>query len=222
MLRFWKVWSHLSRSTRHQVTCLRWLRPSVRVWNGRCRSFQNSSVSSHEGPQWFLILFMKREQCYLGRGPIVYPTHSGRKSTRRLWGCWRPVWYTHPRALGPLQWCLFLKKDGGVRLCVDYRRLNQVAKFDAYPMPRIEDVLDKIGPATVITALDLVLVLANTSGPWIQRGGSIHNTLWVVWIWSNALWTTQRSGNIPTPHELHSPGLWEICRCILGWRDHFQ
>ena len=57
------------------------------------------------------------------------------------------------------------KKDGGVRLCVDYRRLNQVAKFDAYPMPRIEDVLDKIGPATVITALDLVLVLANTSGP---------------------------------------------------------
>ena len=60
---------------------------------------------------------------------------------------------------------LIPKKDGGVRLCVEYRRLNQVAKFDAYPMPGIEDVLDKIGPATVITALDLVLVLANTSGP---------------------------------------------------------
>ena len=48
------------------------------------------------------------------------------------------------------------KKDGGMRLCVDYQRLNQVAKFDAYPMPRTEDVLDKIGPATVITTLDLV------------------------------------------------------------------
>jgi len=31
-----------------------------------------------------------------------------------------------------------------------------VAKFDAYPMPRIEDALDKIGPAKVITTLDLV------------------------------------------------------------------
>ena len=31
-----------------------------------------------------------------------------------------------------------------------------MAKFDAYSMPGIEDVLDKIGPATVITTLDLV------------------------------------------------------------------
>ena len=31
-----------------------------------------------------------------------------------------------------------------------------MAKFDAYSMPGIEDVLDKIGPATMITTLDLV------------------------------------------------------------------
>ena len=47
------------------------------------------------------------------------------------------------------------KKDGTVRFCVDYRKLNQLAKFDAYPMPRIEEVLDSIGSAMYITTLDL-------------------------------------------------------------------
>uniref|UniRef100_A0A1X7SFW8 Reverse transcriptase domain-containing protein n=1 Tax=Amphimedon queenslandica TaxID=400682 RepID=A0A1X7SFW8_AMPQE len=47
------------------------------------------------------------------------------------------------------------KKDGGIRLCVDYRQLNQVTKFDAYPMPRVEELLDTIGDAEFITTLDL-------------------------------------------------------------------
>ena len=47
------------------------------------------------------------------------------------------------------------KKDGGIRLCVDYRKLNQNTKFDAYPMPRIEEMLDKIGNSRFITTLDL-------------------------------------------------------------------
>ncbi len=40
------------------------------------------------------------------------------------------------------------KKDRTVRFCVDYRKLNRVAKFDAYPMPRIEEVLDSIRAAS--------------------------------------------------------------------------
>lgn len=52
------------------------------------------------------------------------------------------------------------KKDGGVRFCVDFRKLNQVAKFDAYPMPRIEEVFESIGSAKIVTTLDLA------SGYW--------------------------------------------------------
>ena len=47
------------------------------------------------------------------------------------------------------------KKDGGIRLCVDYRKVNKVSKFDAYPMPKVEEILEEVGPAKIISTLDL-------------------------------------------------------------------
>ena len=47
------------------------------------------------------------------------------------------------------------KKDGTLRLCVDYRKLNSVSNMDAYPMPRIEELLDNLGEAKFISTLDL-------------------------------------------------------------------
>lgn len=47
------------------------------------------------------------------------------------------------------------KKDGSLRVCIDFRKLNAQSKFDAYPMPRIDDLLENIGRAQFITTLDL-------------------------------------------------------------------
>jgi len=49
---------------------------------------------------------------------------------------------------------LIPKKDGSIRFCVDYRKLNQVAKFDVYLMSRVEELINTIGPANFISTLD--------------------------------------------------------------------
>lgn len=47
------------------------------------------------------------------------------------------------------------KKDGRLRLCVDYRGLNKVTKKNRYPLPLIPEILDRLSGATVYTKLDL-------------------------------------------------------------------
>ncbi|BHF73105.1 hypothetical protein SprV_0401618000 [Sparganum proliferum] len=50
---------------------------------------------------------------------------------------------------------LVLKKDGSLRLCVDYRRLNAVTVRDSFPLPRLDDTIDALGQAAWFSTLDL-------------------------------------------------------------------
>ena len=51
---------------------------------------------------------------------------------------------------------LFIKKkDGSLRLCVDYRSLNCITKKDRYPLPLLLDLLDAPKKARVFTKIDL-------------------------------------------------------------------
>ena len=47
------------------------------------------------------------------------------------------------------------KKDGTLRLCIDYRQLNKVTVKNRYPLPRIDDLFDQLKGARVFSKIDL-------------------------------------------------------------------
>ncbi|GBG81714.1 hypothetical protein CBR_g32706 [Chara braunii] len=51
---------------------------------------------------------------------------------------------------------LFVPKKGGkLRMCIDYRGLNRITRKNAYPLPRIDDLLDAAGGCKVFSKIDL-------------------------------------------------------------------
>lgn len=50
---------------------------------------------------------------------------------------------------------LVKKKNGELRFCVDYRKLNAVTVGHAHPLPRIDDILDSLGDSQYFSTLDL-------------------------------------------------------------------
>ena len=47
------------------------------------------------------------------------------------------------------------KKDGTLRLCIDYRQLNKVTIKNKYPLPKIDDLFDQLGGASIFLKIEL-------------------------------------------------------------------
>jgi len=55
---------------------------------------------------------------------------------------------------------LVRKSDSTLRLCIDFRRANAATVPDPFAIPRVEDLLDRVGPSKYLTKLDM------TRGYW--------------------------------------------------------
>ncbi|XP_043206108.1 uncharacterized protein LOC122372666 [Amphibalanus amphitrite] len=81
------------------------------------------------------------------------------------------------------------KRDGSLRLCIDYRRLNDLTHGDSHPLPRVEDCLDALSGSSWFSVLDL------QSGYWQQE--------------------VKDSDKEKTAFSTHT-GLWEFSRMPFG------
>ena len=50
---------------------------------------------------------------------------------------------------------LLPKPDGGIRFCVDFRKWNRVTIQDKFPMPRIDDIFDRLQGSEYFSVIDL-------------------------------------------------------------------
>ncbi|KAK9822743.1 hypothetical protein WJX74_002548 [Apatococcus lobatus] len=56
---------------------------------------------------------------------------------------------------------LVKKKDGSLRMCIDFRRLNAVTALDPYQLPRVDDLTDRMNDCQYFTSIDVLSVFWN-------------------------------------------------------------
>ena len=90
------------------------------------------------------------------------------------------------------------KKDGSIQTCVHYWKLNTVTKFDAYPMPQVDEMLDQVSNA--IYFFDFRPRKRMLSGANDKRGSrkdGVQQSSKTVSIHNDAIWSKWSSSHVP-------------------------
>ena len=123
------------------------------------------------------------------------------------------------------------KPDGTLRFCNDFRRLNEVSEFDCYPMPRVDELLDRLGRARFISTLDLTkgywqVPLTDQAKP--KTAFSTPSGHWQYWVLPFGLHgapaTFQRLMDVLLrPHQAYAAAyLDDVVIHSETWEDHLE
>ena len=103
---------------------------------------------------------------------------------------------------------LVRKKDGSLRLCVDYRRLNAKTVGDAYTLPRIQESLDALVGAQYFSTLDLASGYYQTAmGPRDQHKTAFSTPFGLIQYTRMPMGLMSALATIPTVDACHDVGL---------------
>ena len=105
---------------------------------------------------------------------------------------------------------LVAKRDGTNRLCVDYRKLKSITVSDPFPLSLIGELLDRLGKATYITTLDLVMGYHQVP----VQTDSIPKTAFIT---SRGKWEYTR---MPFGLKKYAFGISEDDECYYGQHHH--
>ena len=75
------------------------------------------------------------------------------------------------------------KKDGKLRMCIDYRRLNNKTVADAQPIPRIQDILDGLGGKKWFSTVDMAKAYHQGYIAEHDRHFTAFSTPWTLYEW---------------------------------------
>ena len=85
------------------------------------------------------------------------------------------------------------KKQGGapgeIRWAVDFRQLNEATVGDSYPIPNIEEVLERLAGSKYYSSLDAAA--AYHTVPEVETPVSIHNANGTLSICEDAIWANE-------------------------------
>ena len=110
------------------------------------------------------------------------------------------------------------KKDHTWRMCVDFRNLNTDTKSDAYPLPRISTLLQRIGQASLFTKIDLASGFHQVPVKHSSREATAFSTAEPVRGHSHFQWRVMPFGLINAPatfQRLMETVLADIPNCMV-------